>query len=285
MNYRPVIVCACDEKFSFATTVMLKSLLNNSAIDTFYIYILNSDLPYTHKKYIEKNIRYENAILDFVDVNKKDLIGLKTEKNLSITTYYRLLIPDLLPSTLEKSIYLDSDLLVTGNIIDLWNVDLKGKILMAVPEMNRKASYVSSSDGLPSYKYLEIPPHKKYFNAGVLLLDINKWRKMNITEKLFDYLRTYKDLVLWHDQDALNAVLWNEWGELEACWNVMTPYFYDRHISNLSSEEIGLLSERHKILHFIDWPKPWCKDYDFMFADLYKIYSDKIDWGFERIGV
>ncbi|MHC5828967.1 MAG: glycosyltransferase family 8 protein, partial [Nostoc sp.] len=87
------------------------------------------------------------------------------------------------------------------------------------------APYVSSPRGLINYQELGISPESKYFNSGVLVMNLKKWREDQIFEKVIEYLTINKQYVRWHDQDALNAILAGKWGELEPGWNQM-PYLF-----------------------------------------------------------
>jgi len=96
--------------------------------------------------------------------------NLKTSERMPIVTYYRLLIPEILYQ-FEKVIYLDSDIIVLGDINKLFEMELGNKALGAVHEMNKKAMYVSLMWGIKPCRELGIPLKSHYFNAGVLLLN------------------------------------------------------------------------------------------------------------------
>ena len=78
-------------------------------------------------------------------------------------------------ANVEQIIYLDGDIIVEGDIEELWNIPIGEHALMAVSEMFHEAHYVSSPLALHTFKKLNIPEKSKYFNAGVLKINIKKW--------------------------------------------------------------------------------------------------------------
>lgn len=80
--------------------------------------------------------------------------------------YYRYLFADMLPKTVTRLIYLDADIICKGNILPLWQTDLQGKVLGAVRDWGEAKS--CDRIGLKN---------GRYFNSGVLLLDLTKWRQ------------------------------------------------------------------------------------------------------------
>lgn len=256
------IVCASDNNFYIHMSVMLKSIEINSSLENINIYILNSTLSDDNKNRIKNWFEKSKLNLRFVSVNNYIFLHCKTTERLSSATYYRLLIPELLPDSINKVIYLDSDLLVEGDIKELWEIEIGDLSLLAVAEVVEKLRYVSSSAAIAKYKELGIPKDKKYFNAGVLVMNLERWRKNKIGECVLHYLKKYKKYVRYCDQDGLNAVLWDEWGELPAEWNVMTPIFRTESWkeSFFDEEKFNDLKENPKIIHFSGDIKPWTKE-------------------------
>ena len=185
----------------------------------------------------------------------------------------------LLPETLEQVIYLDGDLLVEGNIRELWEIPMDGKALMAATEMFHEAYYVSSTLALRTWKKMGIPAKQKYFNSGVLKVNLKKWRQEKIGEKIIQYLTENKEDVLWHDQDGLNAILWNDWKELPVKRNVMTALFYETDYSriNITEKEAKMWMEHPKILHYTNRKeKPWKETCRHPRKDRYFIYESML---------
>ncbi|MEC4813806.1 MAG: glycosyltransferase family 8 protein, partial [Scytonema sp. PMC 1069.18] len=162
----------------------------------------------------------------------------------------------ILPKHFKKAIYLDSDMVVTGNLAELWDIDIQDNYILAVQDDIQL--YVSMSDGLKNYKELGISPDYKYFNAGLLVINLEKWRAENIGKKVLEHVQKYRGIVR-DDQDGLNAILAGKWGELHPKWNQM-PKIYDYasweespHAKDIYEE----LIHHPGIIHYTNTPKPW----------------------------
>lgn len=256
---RPTIVCATDEKYAIPTMTMIKSIEYNSK-ESVNVIVLDGGINSNTKKRFLKNFADTSIDIIMYTIDNSIFPNLKTSERMPIVTYYRLLIPEILYQ-FEKVIYLDSDIIVLGDINKLFEMELGNKALGAVHEMNKKAMYVSLMWGIKPCRELGIPLKSHYFNAGVLLLNLKKWRDENISKRIFDYFQKYEKYVYFHDQDGLNAVLWNDWAELPPVWNVMTAFYEakDWTESTFDQNEYRYVRENVELIHYINctmW-KPW----------------------------
>jgi lipopolysaccharide biosynthesis glycosyltransferase len=182
--------------------------------------------------------------------------------HISIATYYRLLIPELLPPTVDKVIYLDCDIVVRHSLDDLWNYPISGYGLGAV--------YQISNWSIDAIKRLGYPVSFGYFNAGVLLIDLKYWRENNISQQLFEYLDEKKEVIVYHDQDALNGLMYEKCCTLPCKWNMLNGFFKKNIlttsdidngeiINNYNDYKKQILIEKDDptIIHFAFKPKPW----------------------------
>lgn len=255
------IVCAGDRTFIMPIKVMLKSLLVNTRSEV-QVFILSTGWGEAEKKrFDELVLSHKNVRIHFLDIPKEKCPkAFKVTRNITIETYYRLFIPQELPQSIEEVIYLDGDIIVEGDIRKLWEIPMKNCAVMAVPEMFHDAHRVSSPLALNTYADLGIPGERKYFNAGVLKINLKKWREEKIPQKILAYLEEYRDKVLWHDQDGLNAVLWKDWSELPYEWNVMTALFHEKDYRKIDMDEKTAkdLMASPKIIHYTNSrEKPW----------------------------
>lgn len=274
------IVCAGNRDFIIPMKVMLKSLAINTKKNV-NVFVLIKEWNKEDKiDFVESFRNSRHITIKFIDVrNYTCLQHLKTTPNIPIEAYFRLLLPEILPENIEEIIYLDGDVIVEGDIGDLWKIPMRGKALMAVPEMFHEAYYVSGPLALHTYKKLNIPDKNVYFNSGVLKINIKKWKENNIAEKIIEYLIENKDDVLWHDQDGLNAVLWNDWGELPGEWNVMTALFRERDVSKIgmTDETARYVMENPQIIHYTNSKeKPWKETCTHPLKERYFYYADMI---------
>ena len=175
----------------------------------------------------------------------------------SLSTYYRLIMPEVLYPEVKRLIYLDADMLCVGDLKELKNVDFEGNIVMAVtdPVMNRDTEHKEK---------IEFPLERHYFNAGFMLIDSEKWHQEAITDKTIK-LAAEKKLPMM-DQDTLNLSLMDNRGEISKNYN----YVYSLAPRNVA----GL-----KIVHFAGGSKPWTPwSEEYMEFPLYDQYRDISLW-------
>lgn len=167
----------------------------------------------------------------------------------SAAAYYRLFIPEVLPFNIDIAIYLDCDLVLKGDLDRLWETDFQDNYILAVQDLWRP--YVSHPVTALPYEKLGIPGDSKYFNSGVMVINLNKWRADEITAKTIIHFKQYFKYILAHDQGVLNALLANRWSELDPRWN-LTPAIVD--LFNFWQD--SPFSQETYIIHFATEKKP-----------------------------
>lgn len=265
------IVLATDNNYVQHCAVTIASILkNNSNVS---IYVLTEDLSEYNKKILYDEVARFRSELHFVHIEKEIIDSLPMPSHaflshISRATYYRLLLPNIISSDVDKVLYLDCDLVVNTSIYDLWGVDLECYALAACKQIG----------GLRDACRLGIPQRYGYFNAGVLLINIAYWRQHNISEQLIDYLFNNGDKVVFHDQDALNAVLFEKCLYLHQQWN-MNFATYSNEFLKLEEDYSQEISEAKcyqqnpSILHYSARIKPWDWKCTHPMIDLYYDYA------------
>ena len=139
-------------------------------------------------------------------------------RNLSKSAYYRLLLVSILPTDIEKVLYLDCDIIVCGDISYLWKIDLENYAVAAISDLK-----IMPLNGIHS-QTLSMSYDLAYFNSGFMLVNLSYWRRYNLERRLLTFLKTH--IVVFHDQDALNYVLKGKWFMLppQACCLNMVLY-------------------------------------------------------------
>ncbi|MBR1420079.1 MAG: hypothetical protein IJ575_03340 [Selenomonadaceae bacterium] len=178
----------------------------------------------------------------------------KVQKKLSVATFYRALILDLLPKSIEKVIYLDADIIVNLDIKDFWNVDLKKFPVAAVPQITSGYTQESLSHVNPLVKN-EIIKWNDYFNAGVLLLDLTQLRKLmngsNLLSRCIDILVQYPESPNL-DQDALNILFRDNYLKLPVKFNRLVHVARKFGNPKKAGREITHFSDRSHGINFKD---------------------------------
>ena len=189
----------------------------------------------------------------------------------------RLLMGQLLPKDVDRVLYLDGDTIVLEDLSKLWNRNLHGKVLgmVAEPTVNRKRK-----DALGLHDYY-------YHNAGVLLVDLKRWREKHIEKVVLEYYKENDGKLFANDQDAINASLKDEIVELLPKYNFSNiyttyPYWFikmlvkpRKYISRKLYEESMCYPA---IIHYLGEERPWRKGNTHMFKDEYKKYLKMTKW-------
>lgn len=257
------IFFAVDDGYIPFLAVTLQSLVDNSSSSNQYsIKILHTNVNEENKRKISKYQR-ENIDIEFVNLNcyvEKVKDKLFTRDYYTNTTYFRLFIPELYPQY-EKALYLDSDTVVLADIAELYNTDIGENLVAAAQEgviQNIKVyqDYVEKVVGVASYK--------RFFSAGVLLMNLNELRRFQFQEKILYLLSTVKYSVI-QDEDYLNRMCKGRVKFVDSTWNKMPI-----DIDNVKIEDI-------KLIHFNYVYKPWHFD-NVLYGEIFWEYAQKTEF-------
>ena len=213
------IFFAVDDVYIPFLAVALQSLIDNASDKNYYsIKILYTNISEENQAKINKYQR-ENVDIEFVDLNyyiNKVKDKLYTRDYYSATTYFRLFIPDLYPQY-DKVLYLDSDIVVLSDIADLYNIDMEDNLVAAAPD-----DVIQTIKVFQEYAELVVgvTDYKRYFNAGILLMNLDELRKFKFQDK-FLYLLSKVKFSVAQDQDYLNRLCKGRVKLLENTWDRM----------------------------------------------------------------
>lgn len=262
------IATGVSRNFFEPLSVMLTSLLENNKKHSIFFNILHSDF---NDEDIDKFRilfnNYDNLDLKFILLNESKLEGLPLLQHFKISTYFRILAPSILVES-AKILYLDADIIIDKDISELWNIDITDYTLAAV----REESIVALD------KRLKMPSNYKYFNAGVVLLNAEKIRKFNKFDPVIDYLKANKNEILYLDQDALNAVLYDEWLEIDEKWN-----YHNTFILKKNNNRVHVLLDNPAIIHYTGPVKPWNAECAHIYKNRYWHYHQVLTGNIDDI--
>ena len=235
------IFFAVDDNYAPFLGVAMRSLIDNASPTREYrIYVLVDRLSEKNTEILcsmaQKNVRVE-----IVPVTKKlDALGgmLHLRDYYTKATYYRFFIPALFPQY-EKGLYLDCDIIVKGDVSELYDTALDGRILAAAPE-----EVMLKVDVFGTYveAVLDVP-REEYFSAGILVMNLEKMRRTSLEEQFVALLsrRTFR---VTQDQDYLNVLCRGDTVLLDDSWN------------KTAWEQVAVTSPPSIIHYKINW-KPW----------------------------
>lgn len=250
------ICFATDDNYVKPTAIAIMTVLLTNKDEEISIYILAQSLL-EHNKNILCNVvqKYSpKSKIEFCfltdDIVSQFSSTIKESDHVSIATYFRLYIPSLIPKDIDRILYLDGDIICADSLRPLYETDLKDCSLVAAHDERTCDS--------ESFQRLKYPIENGYFGAGVLLINVDYWRKNNIQQKTLDCVKKNKEICVWHDQDALNKIL-N--GTVKFChikYNVYEHlYENENNYPALFNKEIKEAVENPVIIHFCSGRKPW----------------------------
>jgi len=263
----------CDEAYVLPTSVAITSLIFHApkAADVKYdIFVLGVGISGKSKSLLSSMSRegFNVTVLDCT-LSEKQKAVVNYGRHVTVTAIMRFELPVILPQY-DKVLYLDSDILVRGSLVELYNTDITDAYAAAVKDaiICRDKKHLD---------YLGIN-RTDYFNSGVMLLNLEKMREDNMPERLLDYRINGKNYYM--DQDALNVVFDGHVRYLSPYYNVFTLW-YEWNSSEKLSEfyETAFPKEKEKIfteaviLHLGERRKPWNMDMGFLSGIYYMYYK------------
>ncbi|MEH7502244.1 glycosyltransferase family 8 protein [Neobacillus drentensis] len=246
------IITAVNNDFAKHMAVMLFSLLENKkSKNPLIIHVLEADLSEQNKLKLKRLVSRYRAEICFIKMEDSLFKNCLIFGHITKETYYRIKIPDLIGQQIQKALYLDSDMIIHDDITRLWETNINEVFLAAI------------EDPLGHYRVEDLAiTENSYFNAGVLLINVTKWREHSISEQVMRFIRENPSKIWWWDQDALNAILFDKWLKLEMKWNFQP----------LSQIPLTYPS----IVHFTSPMKPWNGDPPL--KEYYLYYANRLKW-------
>lgn len=208
----PIFLSSDNNYAPFVATTIASICDNTNSFCNFYI--LDGGITKENQdKICELKNQFKNFSIEFVKINtEKYFKDFMTNSYITVATYYRFIIPFLFPN-IQKAIYLDVDIIALGDIADLFSTDL-GKYILGAVEDCGSSDYIEKCK-----KNIEIDLNSVYFNAGVLVIDLEKWRDKEVSKSLFQIENKYRGELLCNDQDILNKYFENNYMTLDKKYN------------------------------------------------------------------
>ena len=271
------IACNIDANFMQHCAVTLVSLFENNKSADICVHIVAPSLSEENQQILRNLVAsYGNDIRFYFP--PEDLLSCfaikKFGKRISMATYYRCMFSAILPDDVEKVLYLDCDIVALGDISEFWNTDLSGCGAACIEDIGK--------DEDERYERLHYDRSYSYFNAGVLLINLDYWREHKVDKQCVEYFQTYPERILFNDQDLLNVVLHKDKVFVPLKWNMQDGFYrygIDKKVADWNSFREELLHP--VILHYTN-KKPW--NYDSMHplrSEYYK-YLDMTPWQGQR---
>ena len=210
-----------------------------------------------------------NASITTIDCHEMLEQAWKPPRHVTSAAFLRYVAPELLPEQ-PRCVYVDGDVLFRKDPTPLYNTNLKGRTLGAV--RSRVAPFMASPGAIAPWLDMGIPSTAPYFNSGVLVMDLDRWRSLGITKRITEVMKSFGDQLNLADQDALNASVINDWTELDREWNYLC------HVAESFLQQPELEPLDPCIVHFAGRSKPWLWGDQPLFAEEWHALLRESPW-------
>lgn len=258
------IIFSGDDHYARHMGAAVHSLLtNNTEFDKIRIHVIDNHIAPENIKRLEDTVgQFANASLIRIPFDPwRDKLKLDPVWPISLSSYARLFVAQMLPETIGRVLYLDSDMIICGSLRPLWETDLGDCVVGAVQD------YVGDRTKIA----VGLSPDEAYFNAGLLLIDMDKWREQQIEAACLSFIEAHNGSVAHHDQGVLNGVLHDRRMLLPVRYNLMTIHYlfnrrkltryFNDHADFYGETEMEKALDAPVILHFTPsfTSRPWVK--------------------------
>ncbi|MCD8038176.1 MAG: glycosyltransferase family 8 protein [Lachnospiraceae bacterium] len=245
------IVFITDENYIMPTKAAIRSIIRNASGNTQGTIYVVGDIETDLQNHFA-GLATDRFYINVIPVIKENRLAYKKEHlYVSSAALYKFMLPELL-GKLDKVLYLDGDVIVEGDLRELFDTDIEGFYLAAVEDMC----------AVKQENVLEKTGNERYFNSGVMLLNLAMLRGENMPKELIDERMRDEDM-RFMDQNVFNRVLGGKVKYLSAKFNFMKVNlrnFTEREIGyfyGISSAEYRTVCNNPVILHFTNKEKPW----------------------------
>ena len=235
MINKDINVCvACDNNYSKYAGVVIASVLANSNKDeNLSFYILDGGIEQSQKDKILELRSIKDCHIEFVNIDEnlfEEYKKVKTHAYITLSTYYRLKLPTLLPN-INRIIYFDCDFVVNSSLLELFNTDLGEYPIAGVKDIDLK----------------KVRSNPSYVNAGMLVMDLANMRKLDLETKFLEWTRKNINTIKCGDQEIINETCLGMIKIVDDEWNVQSSNFTNR----------SSYTHHPKGIHFVARKKPW----------------------------
>ncbi len=291
----PVLLCAADDNYTKPLAVTLHSAATHLRAGA-QLNVLMMDGGLSDKSWagLRESLHGLPINITVLRPDHSVVEDLVTSHHITHTAYFRLLAAELLPDDIDKVIYLDSDVLVQDDLCTLWEEDLEGSYCLAVPDIacpfvdsrqadsnfKKSSPYLAALAPVQNWEELGLDPALPYFNSGVMVINLARWRAENIHERLLKVLRDNEQFVWCWDQYALNVVFSGQWRPLPLRWNQGAHVFEypDASYNPLDPVAFQEMRDNPAIIHYTTEWKPWHFRPFHPLRDKFLDYLDNTAW-------
>lgn len=268
-----IVYCLDNNYIPYCATTIASVIVNNQMEEiTFHLFV--DDISNVNREALGEWIGdYDGKSIKFYELSAEDFKDFPVgAAYVNLTTYFRLVIQDKLPD-IDKVLYLDCDTIVNGSLEELWNTDMEDYAVGGVRDR--------VNDSIRLYNRLRYPMSDGYVNAGVLLINLKKWREFHVFDRAKEIAKAMPESLKNHDQDIINILFHDNKLMLPFRYNLLEYYLYVEEWLFLDRKyypEIIDACKNPAIIHFCMPQKPWHYECINPFKDLYYKYRKMTPW-------
>ena len=274
------VVYTVNDAFIQQLATGICSVCENNKCDKIKFYVISDGITESNKQKLTNFVNEYNQYIEIIELgNIRDYLDFEFDiVGWSSIVLARLVISKLLPATVKRVIYLDGDTMVRGSLRGLWDTDMGDSIIGASVEPTANFSRKIG---------LGIPADSPYYNAGVLLIDLDKWRNEHAERRILSYYKEHEGKLFANDQDAINGEMQHDIYSLSIVYNFCNSYrFYPyrtlvkimKPCPFISKEEYKKCISNPIIIHFLGEERPWRIGNKNPFTHEYFKYWNKTPW-------
>lgn len=269
------IVIVANEAYIQHSAVMLCSLFDTNKDKQFDIYLLTDGIKDTTCARLQDLCtKYNSRLfvkLPEIELGKELNINLKDlpTGQWSTMMYYKLFMPLMLPQECDRCLFLDGDMVINDDIEQLYNWNLGNSIIAAAEDI---------PDCIKIKERLGLKQTDKYINSGVMVCDLNAWRKKESLNPIFDFVKSVAGIII-NEQDVIAMYFKDKLSFLPIRWNMTTFYFlrkpiiFDKYLKEIKQAQLF-----PGIIHYAAPIKPWFRDCMHPYRDKYRKFLNISEW-------
>ena len=268
-----IVFCLDNNYIPYCATTIASIIANNQEKEIIFHLFVDGATDANRRKLQEWINCFEGKNIKFYNLSEADFKDFPVgNAYINLTTYFRLVIQDKLPD-IDKVLYLDCDTIVNGDLKDLWTTEMGDYAVAGVRDR--------VNDSIRLYNRLRYPMCDGYVNAGVLLINLKKWRESRVFERAKKMAKAMPEALKNHDQDIINAIYHGQILMLPFRYNLLEYYLYVEEWLYLDRKYYPEIVEACKnpvIIHFCMPQKPWHYECINPFREIYYKYRKMTPW-------
>lgn len=261
------ILVTIDQNYINTLKIMLFSLKSNHPKQIINVYLLHRTLTKDDINNLKQEL--QDDTFKIIDIKLSfALDNVYTTDRYPIEMYDRLFAPLYLPENLDRILYLDPDIIVKGDLNELYNLDFQDKVYAGATHIEEFLTYINE-------KRLNVDNIDIYVNTGVLLMNLEQLRKIIDPQVIIDTINKNRHKLILPDQDIITILFGNSILEIDTLiYNLSDRMLTIANVLNRNIYSKDWIEQNVKIIHYCGRNKPWKNNYIGQLNTYYNHYLD-----------